>query len=124
MGTSIDKVLSENLRFYLSRTGKMQKEFADYVGVTQGTISQWIHGTGFPQMDRIDRICAFLGITRAELVTERHGFITKRLTEAEDRFLAKYNELNIDGKQKLEEHADLLIASGQYKKGMTLVSNL
>ena len=124
METNLETVFAENIRFYLSRTGRMKKEFAEYVGVTQGSVTQWVRGTGFPQMDKLDRICEFLGVTRAELLTERHGFITKRLTEPEDRFLSKYNSLNIDGKQKLEEHADLLIASGRYKKGTPLASNL
>lgn len=120
MEKPIKEVFQENLRYYLSVSGKQQKDLAKYVGVKNPSVHRWVHGTGFPQLDKIDPICSFFGISRYQLVTERNGFITKRLTESEDILLNKYNQLNIDGKMELEKHADLLTESNKYKKGMNI----
>lgn len=62
--TSIAKKLS-NLLYERQIT---QKEFADRVGVSAPTVSAWCNGTKSPRLDKIDKICEVLSITRADLL--------------------------------------------------------
>ena len=119
--TSIEKVFSENLRYYLLKAGKSQRNLSNYTGVSDTAVSKWAKGIGFPQIDKLDKICDFLNISRAQLVTERReGLYQTILGENEYQVLSKYSSLNIDGKQKILAYIDDLIASHQYDKGMPL----
>lgn len=65
----INKIVSDNLNRLLEIKGTTQRELAEYVGVSQATISNWCKGVKMPRMDKIDKICEFFHINRSDLMS-------------------------------------------------------
>lgn len=67
----INKIIAENISFFLDINKKTQFDLAEYMGVSQATVSNWCKGVKLPRMDKIDRICDFFRVTRSELMEDR-----------------------------------------------------
>ena len=57
-----------NLNYYLSVSGKMQKDLAEYVGAKTTTVSGWTRGISYPRADAMEKIAMFFGIPTTKLV--------------------------------------------------------
>ena len=68
----INEIISNNIVKYLDKKGKTQVDLADYMNVSQPTVSNWCKGLKLPRMDKIDKICEFLNISRNELMNEEN----------------------------------------------------
>lgn len=64
-------VFSENIRYYLSKTGELQRDIAKAAGVSEGTICDWIKCRTYPRMDKIQLLAEHWGIQMSDLVEER-----------------------------------------------------
>ena len=64
-------VFSENLRYYLSRSGEMQRDIAKVARVSEGTVCDWIKRRTYPRMDKIQLMAEHWGIQMSDLVEER-----------------------------------------------------
>lgn len=64
------QIISENLLYWLDRRNTTQTELAEFVGVSQATVSQWISGKKSPRMGKVDRICEFFRIKRSQLLSD------------------------------------------------------
>ena len=67
----INEIIARNINMYLEHSGKTQVDLAEYMNVSQATISNWCKGAKMPRMDKIDKICSFFNIRRADLMDER-----------------------------------------------------
>ena len=65
------QIFAENLRKYLELSDKNQTDLQKYMGVSSSTVSDWIHGTKMPRMDKIQSICNWLGIQKSDLLEEK-----------------------------------------------------
>lgn len=66
----LNQRIAQRIQEYLERQNKTQSDLAEYMGVTQATISNWCNGTKMPRMNKIDRICQFFGIQRSDLMDD------------------------------------------------------
>lgn len=73
----INSIIAQNISSYLEKTGKTQIDLADYMGVSQATISNWCKGVKLPRMDKIDKICSFFNIKRSQLMEQETEIIYK-----------------------------------------------
>ncbi len=62
------EVFRKNLNYYLSISGKMQKDLAEYVGAKTTTVSGWTRGVSYPRADAMEKIAMFFGIPTSKLV--------------------------------------------------------
>ena len=93
------EVFAKNLRYYLERSGKQQKELAEIVGVSAPTINDWIKGKKYPRIDKIEILADYFGILKSDLIEEKpHAH----------RELQKKNDTLTDIILKLDEDAELL----------------
>ena len=67
----INLIIANNITRHLSRCGKSQVDLADYMNVSQATVSNWCKGVKLPRMDKIDKICEFFHIKRSELMQDK-----------------------------------------------------
>ena len=67
----INEIIARNINMYLEHSGKTQVDLAEYMNVSQATISNWCKGAKMPRMDKIDKICSFFNIRRTDLMDER-----------------------------------------------------
>lgn len=66
----INEIIAQNLTKFLNRSGKTQIDLANYMEVSQATVSNWCKGLKLPRMDKIDKICSFFNISRSDLMNE------------------------------------------------------
>ncbi len=64
-------IFSKNLRHYLKKTGTSQNELARIIDVSPTSVNNWCNGYKTPRMDKVDKICAYFHITRADLMQEQ-----------------------------------------------------
>lgn len=62
------EVFRKNLNYYLSISGRMQKDLAEYVGAKTTTVSGWTRGVSYPRADAMEKIAMFFGIPTTKLV--------------------------------------------------------
>lgn len=65
------EVFAKNLRFYLERSGRTQKELAEIVGVSAPTMNDWIKGKKYPRIDKIEILADYFGILKSDLIEEK-----------------------------------------------------
>lgn len=66
--STILEMFSGNLNRIMAEKRMSNTELANGVGVTPTTIGNWRNGKKFPRMDKVDKICNFLQISRGDLI--------------------------------------------------------
>jgi hypothetical protein len=65
------RIFSDNLKYYLKLNNKTQLDIANAIGVSNTTINNYVKGYNAPRMDKVDKICKYLGVSRSDLMEER-----------------------------------------------------
>lgn len=65
------KIFSENLKYYLTKAAKTQKEIADTLSVPKSTVNAWVKAKKYPRIDKIEKLADYFGITKSDLIEER-----------------------------------------------------
>ena len=64
-------IFAKNLRYYIERSGKTQKDFAEIVGVAYSTFNDWINAKKYPRIDKIEILANYFGIQKSDLIEEK-----------------------------------------------------
>lgn len=64
-------VFAKNLRKYLERSGKTQRDLAEVAGVSTATLSEWINAKKYPRIDKIEILAKYFGIMKSDLIEEK-----------------------------------------------------
>lgn len=64
-------IFAKNLRKYMERAGKSQKEMAEISGVSTATFSDWINAKKYPRIDKIEILADYFGILKSDLIEEK-----------------------------------------------------
>ena len=65
-----NKIFARNLNKLLSERDVSQVELAKIVGVSGPAVNTWCRGLKTPRMDKVDAICEYFNIRRADLISE------------------------------------------------------
>lgn len=65
------EIFAKNLRYYIDRSGKTQKDFAEIVGVAYSTFNDWINAKKYPRIDKIEILANYFGIQKSDLIEEK-----------------------------------------------------
>ena len=65
------EVFANNLRMYMDRAGKTQRDVAEIVGVSTATFSEWINAKKYPRIDKIEKMAEYFGILKSDLIEEK-----------------------------------------------------
>ena len=68
---SAREILSENLQSALKRSGMDQKDLAMKIGVSPASITNWLKGTKYPRIDKIQALADALNVRQSELTTDK-----------------------------------------------------
>jgi len=76
-------VFSENLKYYIEKSGKDRRELAEIWGFPYSTVTEWVNGRKYPRIDKIEKIANYFGIAKADLIEEmkEQPLISKELSE-------------------------------------------
>ena len=64
------EVFAKNFARYLKASQKSQKEVAKAVGVSQGTVCDWMKGRAHARMDKVQALAEYFGINKSDLIEE------------------------------------------------------
>lgn len=93
------EVFAKNLRYYMDKNGRTQKELAEIVGVSAPTMSDYLKGKKYPRIDKIEIMADYFGILKSDLIEEK----TK-----EHKEMQKNNDILSDVADKLIDNPSLL----------------
>ena len=65
------EVMAKNLKHYVARSGKTQKEIASVVGVAPSTFNDWLKAKKYPRIDKIEILADYFGILKSDLIEEK-----------------------------------------------------
>ena len=97
------EVFAKNLKFYLEKSGKTQKEVALAIGVTPASFNEWIKAKKYPRIDKIEMLAMFFGILKSDLIEEKGMNKTlpqvQKLTEGEMMLLELFRQIPEDAQK-------------------------
>lgn len=94
----INKIFSNNLNRLLNTYKKNQYELAEYIGVSNQTITNYVKGYNSPRMDKVDKIAEFFGVSRNELLVEEEtSIIPTEFTTAKEAMEFMLNQAVVMG---------------------------
>ena len=65
------EVMAKNLKHYVARSGKTQKEIAAVVGVAPSTFNDWLKAKKYPRIDKIEILADYFGILKSDLIEDK-----------------------------------------------------
>lgn len=110
------EIFKKNLNNLLNEYNKTQIELANYLGVSNTTINNYVKGYNTPRMDKIDKIAEFFDVDRSTLISANNNSKELELTQEEQKILEPYNKLSTAGKEKAVSYTQDLVDSGKYNK--------
>lgn len=66
------RIISKNLRNIAYEAGKTQADISKDLKISKATISSWMNGTRVPRMDKIDLLCHYFNVSRADIMEENN----------------------------------------------------
>lgn len=112
------ELMSSNLKKYMQLRNISQLELAESLGVSQQSVSNWCTGLKMPRMNKIDRICELLEISREELMRAEPAFTGARaaLSASEERLIRNYRILDSEDRQQVEMIVETFVSKDKYRK--------
>lgn len=114
----LNNIIAKNISYQLESKNKTQSDLAEYIGVSQTTVSNWCRGEKMPRMKKIDMICDYFGIKRSDLMEDKSDdfILNKRdkkqieeiINEAKEK-LASQEGLMFDGDPASPEAIDSIL---------------
>lgn len=65
------EIMARNLKFYIARSGKSQKDLAEMVGVASSTFNDWVKGKKYPRIDKIEILANYFRIQKSDLIEDK-----------------------------------------------------
>lgn len=75
------EVMAKNLRYFVEKSGKSQKELSEIFEVSTSTFSDWIKAKKYPRIDKIEMMANYFKILKSDLIeekTEEHRKMQKK----------------------------------------------
>lgn len=110
------RIFAMNLNNYLALNGYKQADLARHMGVSTATTAKWCTGQTMPRIDKIQSICNWLGIDKADLLNEHEAPTEEYYINKDARELAellhknpKYKVLFDASRNVKAEDIDLIV---------------
>lgn len=65
------KIFAKNLRHYLDRENKTQKEVADAIGLSPQTFNTWLQMVALPRMGKVQALADYFGVNKSDLLEDK-----------------------------------------------------
>lgn len=64
------EIFAKNLRAVVEKSHLQYKDIAAELGVSRGTMSDYIHARNFPRPEKLAQLCNILGVSQYDLTTD------------------------------------------------------
>lgn len=65
------EVFARNLKYYMEKFNKNQKEMANIVGVSPPAFCEWLNAKKYPRIDKIEILANYFGILKSDLIEDK-----------------------------------------------------
>ncbi len=65
------ETMARNLKYYIEKSGRTQKDIAEVVGVATSTFNDWVKAKKYPRIDKIEIMADYFGILKSDLIEEK-----------------------------------------------------
>lgn len=62
---------ASNLRRYMEINGKSRRDVSEAIGVSYYTLTDWVNGKKYPRMDKVEKLAAYFGILKSDLIEDK-----------------------------------------------------
>jgi transcriptional regulator with XRE-family HTH domain len=93
------EIMAKNLRYYVERSGKTQKEICEIIGVSTSTFNDWMRAKNYPRIDKIELLARLFHIMKSDLIEDK---------PQDHKEMQKKNDILSDIVLKLNEDMELL----------------
>lgn len=100
--------ISNNIRKLLKDRNISQKELAESIGVSGGTLSDWLRGRFYPRKKYIDAMAQYFNVSADEITKEKD-------TSQDEKLMSLFNSLSDDKKAQAIEYVRFLLRHREEK---------
>lgn len=93
------EIFARNLRRYLERSGKDQREVAEAIGVAPSTFNEWIKAKNYPRIDKIEMLANYFRVLKSDLIEDETEQSSDGVTEGEAMLLELFRRVPEDQQQ-------------------------
>lgn len=65
------EIMSQNINYYLQKSGKTRNDLVADLNLKYMTVSDWINGKTYPRIDKIELLANYFGVMKSDLVEVR-----------------------------------------------------
>ena len=98
------EVFARNLKFYMEKVGKNQKEMAKIIGVSAPTFNEWLKEKKYPRIDKIEKLADYFGVLKSDLIEDKRQQVTQsNLSPRKKAFMRKIEGMSDNQLERLEQ---------------------
>lgn len=94
----IRKTIGENIKKICSLKGIRQVDIARYMGMSEGSVSNWIKGTNSIDIENLAELCSFLGVSLDQIYGVAPITPEVSLSQDEIQLISIWRSLNKEGR--------------------------
>ena len=121
--TEMKKIMAYNISYYLSVTGRTQRQMCKDLGFKENTVSDWLNAKTYPRIDKIEKMAIYFNCKKSSLIERYDVANISTLTVDELGIIAKFRKLNADGKERLTTQLNDMLQLDKYtQEKSTIIS--
>lgn len=70
-GLGNKEIMARNLMRYVEKSGKTQKEIADFLNIAPSTFNAWVQAKKYPRIDKIEMMANYFGCLKSDLIEDK-----------------------------------------------------
>lgn len=82
------EVLSKNLKKLIDKKGIDQRILADYLGISEMSVSNWVNGIKYPRMGNVQKMADYFGVMKSDIIEEKDDI--KTFTSSQYNYYAEH----------------------------------
>lgn len=102
------EIMAQNIRYYLKRYGKTQKEICKDLGFKEMTFSDWVNAKTYPRIDKIEKMANYFHVQKADLVEEKRNPL-KNIVPIERRMVPIIGQIAAGKPILADEHIEAFL---------------
>ena len=97
----VRKIIGDNIKTICEAKGIKQIEIAEYMGISQGSVSNWMKGINSIDIENLAKLCGFLGVSLNQIYGVDPITPASLLSAQENELIHIFRSLNKSGKSML-----------------------
>lgn len=85
-------IFANNLKRYMKLNDKSRKDISEALGISYYTVTDWVKGTKYPRMDKVEKLAQYFGVLKSDLIEEKNTPQREERTPEGERH-QKYEEI-------------------------------